>query len=181
MRPSSRSPSFNALGSTPYGTKRGEPANTDLIFPRTDGRPLNHSTLFGRWRRAIRRAGVPSIRFHDALHTHTTTFIEGNTDQGRTGAAGGCQRQHHYPALRARQPAHAASGFPLLEHLDTSYEDAADLLCKLLRRLLARGRHMLDTVEVEPEGGKSQAVWSIAACTEVYALLASRSPLNQAA
>jgi integrase len=36
------------------------------------GRPLSPSVLSSRWQRAVRRAGVPRIRLHDARHTAAT-------------------------------------------------------------------------------------------------------------
>lgn len=41
----------------------------DLVFAKPDGKPLDPSTVTHTFRRIIKRAGVPRVRFHDLRHT----------------------------------------------------------------------------------------------------------------
>ncbi|MFW5934055.1 MAG: site-specific integrase [Actinomycetota bacterium] len=46
-----------------------------LVFPREDGRWWNPPAISLAFRRAVRKAGVPRIRFHDLRHTHATLLL----------------------------------------------------------------------------------------------------------
>jgi len=48
----------------------------DLVFARTDGSPLDPGTVTHTFRRAITRAGLPPLRFHDLRHTHATLMLQ---------------------------------------------------------------------------------------------------------
>jgi integrase len=45
------------------------------VFRRTDGRPLSASIVLKAWHRALERAGLPMVRFHDARHSVATTLL----------------------------------------------------------------------------------------------------------
>lgn len=49
----------------------------DLVFPNTQGQPMNHSNLFRKhfWP-ALKAAKLPKIRFHDLRHTFASLLIE---------------------------------------------------------------------------------------------------------
>jgi integrase len=49
--------------------------DNDLVFPQADGRWRNPPAVSATFRRAIARAGVPTIRFHDLRHTHATLLL----------------------------------------------------------------------------------------------------------
>jgi integrase len=46
-----------------------------LVFPRADGRWQNPQAVSAAFRRAVRRVGVPYVRFHDLRHTHATLLL----------------------------------------------------------------------------------------------------------
>jgi integrase len=45
------------------------------VFTRPDGRILAVPHVWSRWRRLLERAGVPTVRFHDARHTVATLLL----------------------------------------------------------------------------------------------------------
>ena len=47
----------------------------DLVVARRDGEPLRPSSLHKQWRQAVKRAGLPPIRFHDLRHTHASLLL----------------------------------------------------------------------------------------------------------
>lgn len=47
-----------------------------FIFSRPDGRPLSGNIVGKAWPRALRRAGLPAVRFHDARHSVATQLLE---------------------------------------------------------------------------------------------------------
>jgi integrase len=50
---------------------------SDLIFPNGKGAPLDgHNLAVREFKPALRRAGLPSIRFHDLRHTFATLLLE---------------------------------------------------------------------------------------------------------
>ena len=47
-----------------------------FVFRRTDGRPLSASIVLKAWHRALGRAGLPQLRFHDARHSVATILMD---------------------------------------------------------------------------------------------------------
>ena len=47
-----------------------------LVFSRSDGRPLDPTEFSRHFGRLLKRAGLPSIRLHDARHTYATIMLE---------------------------------------------------------------------------------------------------------
>lgn len=50
--------------------------DSDLVFARPDGRPVYTRTFDDAWYRALQRADVPRIRFHDLRHTHASLLLQ---------------------------------------------------------------------------------------------------------
>jgi len=48
----------------------------DLVFAKPDGKPLDPSSVTHAFRRVIKRAGLPSLRFHDLRHTHASLMLK---------------------------------------------------------------------------------------------------------
>jgi integrase len=61
----------------------------DLIFPTTIGTPLDNHRVMHEFKKILRKAGLPDIRFHDLRHTSITLLLElgtpVNTVQRRAG------------------------------------------------------------------------------------------------
>lgn len=55
---------------TPPGTKH------DLVVDDADGAPMHPDSLSGGWRRKLRQAGLPPVRFHDLRHAHATLMLQ---------------------------------------------------------------------------------------------------------
>ncbi len=51
-------------------------AADDLVFPNTVGEPLDDSALRRRFYRALERAGLKRIRFHDLRHSFGTLAVQ---------------------------------------------------------------------------------------------------------
>ncbi len=47
----------------------------DLIFPSTNGTPMDQSNLIKSFKRFLREAGLPEIRFHDLRHTAASLML----------------------------------------------------------------------------------------------------------
>ncbi len=47
----------------------------DLVFATHQGRPLMHRNVFREFKRLLRKAGLPEIRFHDLRHTNATLML----------------------------------------------------------------------------------------------------------
>jgi len=57
--------------------KLGKSELDDLVFPSPSGGPMHRSTLYKQgYLPAIRKSGVPRIRFHDLRHTFATLLID---------------------------------------------------------------------------------------------------------
>ena len=48
----------------------------DLVFSKPDGKPLDPSIITRTFRKIIKRAGLPSLRFHDLRHTHASLMLK---------------------------------------------------------------------------------------------------------
>lgn len=48
----------------------------DLVLVAFDGSPLRPATLTRHWHQAVKAAGMPSMRLHDARHTHGTHLAD---------------------------------------------------------------------------------------------------------
>lgn len=49
-----------------------------LVFTVPDGGPINPRTLHSAFKRLLRIANLPDIRFHDLRHNHATMLLEQN-------------------------------------------------------------------------------------------------------
>jgi integrase len=50
----------------------------DLVFPSTVGTPMEPTNLIRRFKKLLKLAGLPDVRFHDLRHTHATLlFLRG--------------------------------------------------------------------------------------------------------
>jgi integrase len=66
--------------------KQGEQANTfgegfnphNLINCRADGLPMTSTVLNNQYRKILKDAGLPPLRFHDLRHTNATFLLRGN-------------------------------------------------------------------------------------------------------
>ena len=53
------------------------PSKLDLIFPNTNGNPLDHGNMLSRhFYPALKQANLHKIRFHDLRHTYASLLIE---------------------------------------------------------------------------------------------------------
>lgn len=52
------------------------PAGADgLVVAHADGRPVDANRFGNHWRRAVKAAGVPGLRYHDLRHTFASTLL----------------------------------------------------------------------------------------------------------
>jgi len=51
----------------------------DLIFPSSIGTPMDPSNLYHHFKRLLKEAGLPDIRFHDLRHTAATLMLQQGT------------------------------------------------------------------------------------------------------
>ena len=56
-----------------FGASNSE---TDFVFAHHDGSPFDPSTITHAFTKLRKRAGLPSIRLHDARHTHATIMLK---------------------------------------------------------------------------------------------------------
>ncbi|CAN5892328.1 site-specific integrase [soil metagenome] len=49
---------------------------SELVFTREDGRPIHPHSVSGAFERAVKRSGLPPLRFHDLRHTYATLALE---------------------------------------------------------------------------------------------------------
>ena len=50
--------------------------NSDYVFSRSDGSPVDPDAVTHAFSRIIKQAGLPSIRFHDLRHTHASLMLK---------------------------------------------------------------------------------------------------------
>jgi integrase len=48
----------------------------NLVVDDADGEPMHPDSLSGGWRRTLRHAGLPPVRFHDLRHAHATLMLQ---------------------------------------------------------------------------------------------------------
>ena len=48
----------------------------DLVFSKPDGKPLDPSTITHTFRKIVKKAGLPILRFHDLRHTHASLMLK---------------------------------------------------------------------------------------------------------
>jgi integrase len=51
----------------------------DMIFPSSTGTPMDPSNLYHNFKRMLKEAGLPDIRFHDLRHTAATLMLQQGT------------------------------------------------------------------------------------------------------
>jgi integrase len=49
---------------------------SDLVFAKSDGEPLDPGTVTKTFSRVLAKAGLTHIRFHDLRHTHATLMLK---------------------------------------------------------------------------------------------------------
>ena len=59
-----------------------------LVFAQADGTPIDPRRINLYFTQALKRAGLPAIRLHDARHTYATWILAGHIPQSRTDYAG---------------------------------------------------------------------------------------------
>lgn len=60
--------------------RSGVPGGDELVFPSLKGRHRNARVDYDNWKRALMRAGVRSVRLHDARHAAATLLLESGAD-----------------------------------------------------------------------------------------------------
>jgi len=48
----------------------------DLVFSKPDGKPLDPSTITHTFKKILKSAGLPTLRFHDLRHTHASLMLK---------------------------------------------------------------------------------------------------------
>jgi len=48
----------------------------DLVFSKPDGKPLDPSTITHTFRKIVKKAGLPILRFHDLRHTYASLMLK---------------------------------------------------------------------------------------------------------
>ena len=52
----------------------------DLVFPSTIGTPIAPTHLLKKYRQALKKAGLPKLRFHDLRHTSASLMLNNGVD-----------------------------------------------------------------------------------------------------
>ena len=69
----------------------------DLVLSKPDSKPLDPSTITHTFRKVLKRAGLPTIRFHDLRHTHASLML----------------KQGVYPKIVSERLGHSSIGITL--------------------------------------------------------------------
>jgi len=85
----------------------------DLVFSKPDGKPLDPSTITHTFRKIIKSAGLPSLRFHDLRHTHASLML----------------KQQVHPKIVSERLGHSSIGITLdtYSHVMPGLQEAAAL------------------------------------------------------
>ena len=87
---------------SPRAHLRAHPTQT-LVFTNSVGAPLRRSAFWTEWNRALKQAGVPSIRFHELRHYYASLLIRHGesvkTVQARLGHASASETLDTYSHL----------------------------------------------------------------------------------
>jgi len=79
----------------------------DLVFPNAAGEPMNYSNMVQRYyRKALKDAGIPQIRFHDLRHTYASLLLA----QGENVKYIQTQMGHSSPTVTLNVYAHLMKG-----------------------------------------------------------------------
>lgn len=52
----------------------------DLVFPSTIGKPIDPTNLLKKFRRSLKKAELPRLRFHDIRHTSASLMLNNGVD-----------------------------------------------------------------------------------------------------
>ena len=52
----------------------------DMVFPSTIGTPIDPTNILKKFRQALKRAGLPKLRFHDLRHTSASLMLNNGVD-----------------------------------------------------------------------------------------------------
>jgi integrase len=91
----------------------------DLIFPTTLGTPLDYKRVTTEFKRLLKRAGLPNLRFHDLRHTSLNALMEMGTPVNTVQRRGG----HAKPSTTVDIYGHATA---------RSQEEAAEKIEELI-------------------------------------------------
>lgn len=104
----------------------------DLVFPNEAGEPMNYSNMVQRYyRKALKDAGIPQIRFHDLRHTYASLLLA----QGENVKYIQTQMGHSSPTVTLNVYAHLMKG---------ENQEAA---CRLEKSIFEGTGHILVTKE----------------------------------
>lgn len=51
-----------------------------MVFPSTIGTPIDPTNILKKFRQALKKAGLPKIRFHDLRHTSASLMLNNGVD-----------------------------------------------------------------------------------------------------
>lgn len=98
--------------------------NSEYVFPSPSGGPMSPDSVLHRLQRVLKRAGLPSIRFHDLRHTFATLALQNGVDiktvsgmLGHYSAGFTLDTYAHVTTDAQRKAANAISGVLARNHL----------------------------------------------------------------
>lgn len=94
--------------------------DTELIFTRKNGSPLDPDVLSQRFNRRVQLSGLPDVRFHDLRHTHATLLLLAGVPA-------------HVVSMRL---GHRSVAFTLQQHAHVLPQQQADAVERLAAKLL---------------------------------------------